>query len=139
MRIKKGSNNGSTSIGHEILSDFGVRTTLNIESYEMDDSGNYTCVFTNRFGEARKSFYLSHRQVDAVADKSQNTPGSSFSFDDPSGIAAVSSLAAITVIILLVGLAGFLVYIFKVLIVNKKIYNWLNWNHIFTTYNAVQS
>ena len=83
MRIKKGSNNGSTSIGHEILSDFGVRTTLNIESYEMDDSGNYTCVFTNRFGEARKSFYLSHRQVDAVADKSQNTPGSSFSFDDP--------------------------------------------------------
>ena len=105
----------------------------------MDDSGNYTCVFTNRFGEARKLFHLSHRQVDAVADKSQNTPGSSFSFDDPSGIAAVSSLAAITVIILLVGLAGFLVYIFKVLIVNKKIYNWLNWNHIFTTYNAVQS
>ena len=87
----------------------------------MDDSGNYTCVFTNRFGEARKSFYLSHRQVDAVADRSQNTSGSSFSFNDPSGIAAVSSLAAITVIILLVGLAGFLVYIFKVtLLIDAK-------------------
>ena len=123
MNIKNGSSNGSIVIGHEFLSDFGVRSTLNIESYEMDDSGNYTCVFTNRFGEARKTFYLSHRQVDAVADRSQNTSGSSFSFDDPSGIAAVSSLAAITVIILLVGLAGFLVYVFKVLILNNKVFN----------------
>ena len=116
--MRNGSSNGSIIIEHELLSSVGIRTILNIKSFKVEESsGNYTCVFTNRFGEAKKTFYVSH-QVDSAAamnDKSyQNTSGSSFSFDDPSGIAAVSSLAAITVIILLVGLAGFLIYIFKV-------------------------
>ena len=124
------SNGSSVSVGHEFLNEFGVRSTLNIiKSYEMEDSGNYTCVFTNRLGEARKTFYLLSHQVDSVmkeldsdAEKRLNASSeSTFSFDDPIGIAAVSSLAAITVIILLVGLAGFLVYIFKVRIINVKL------------------
>ena len=120
-KLQNGSSNGSILLDEESLTNSSsIRTTLTIKSSQLEKSaaGKFACVFSNRFGEAKKEFKLfGINQTQAFdTDKPQNATDSSFSFDDPSGIAAVSSLAAITVIILLVGLAGFLVYVFKVII-----------------------